>query len=92
MSPVLLKDNTFFTYTTTTYQLVFLEMPTSLKMVLIVSPDPTKSNDYYKSKLREFYQSVYVEFVVRNPLLTTTGDSVDYLLFRERATDFVSKI
>lgn len=92
MSPVLLKDNTFFTYHTSTYQLVFMEMPTSLKFVLIVDPCPGKSNEYYKQCLRDLYRSVYVEHVVRNPILNTTGQSIDYVLFRERLTDFVSKI
>lgn len=92
MSPVLLKDNSFFTYSTSTYQLIFMEMPTSLKMVLIVDPCPTKGNEYYKQKLREFYRTVYVEFVVRNPLLNTTGQSVDFLLFRDKVTDFMNKV
>jgi hypothetical protein len=92
MSPVLLKDNTFFTYSTSTYQLIFLEMPTSLKMVLIVDPSPTKSNEYYKQKLREFYRTIYVEFVVRNPIIKTTGQSVDFLLFRDKVSDFMNKV
>jgi len=92
MSPVLVKDNTFFTYSTSTYQLVFMEMPTSLKMVLIVDPNPTKGNEYFKQKLRDLYQHIYVEYVVRNPILNTTGQSVDHQLFRDKVTEFMSKI
>lgn len=92
MSPVLVKNNTFFTYSTSTYQLIFMEMPTSLKMVLIVDPSPPKGNEYYKHKLREFYRNVYVEYVVRNPLLNTTGQSVDFSLFRDKVVDFINKV
>ena len=92
ISPVMVKDNMFFTYHTSTYQLIFMEMPTSLKFVLIVDPNPGKSNEYYKQCLRDLYRSVYVENVVRNPILNTTGQSIDYVLFRERLSDFVNKI
>ena len=92
ISPVLTKDNTFFTYHTSTYQLIFMEMPTSLKFVLIVDPNPNKSNEYYKQCLKDLYRSVYVENVVRNPILNTTGQSIDYVLFRERLSDFVNII
>jgi len=92
ITPVLLRDNHFFTYSTNCYQLLFLEMATSLKIVLLVNPDLSKSNDYFKQMLRELYRTVYVEFVVKNPIKRKPGEVIDSLLFRERVIEFLAKI
>jgi len=93
LNPNISKDNLvpFFTYHTSTYQLIFLEMATSLKMVLIVAPDSTKNNEYYKQLLREFHRQVYVDYVVKNPI-QQTGTPIDSLLFRDKAVEFISKL
>lgn len=93
VSPVIIKDNNFLTYTTSTYQLLFMEMPTSMKMVLIVAPNPNKSNEYYKQMLSELYRVVYVEYVVKNPAEKLRDCStITSLLFRERLVDFLNKM
>ncbi|KAI1296643.1 Trafficking protein particle complex subunit 1 [Halotydeus destructor] len=92
ISPILIKDNNFLTYSTTTYQLIFLEMPTSMKMVLIVAPNPSKSNDYYKQMLAELYRTVYVEYVVKNPLEKPGSTIIKSTLFREKLVEFLTKV
>jgi len=92
IAPVLLKENSFFTYSTNCYQLLFLEMATSLKLVLLVNPDVSKSNEYYKQMLREFYRTVYVEYVIKNPIKPKPGAVIDSLLFKEKVVEFLSKM
>ena len=69
-----------------------MEMPTSLKIVLIAEANSGKSNDHFKQCLRKFYQEVYVDYVVRNPLICQRGQPIESSLFRERANEFISKI
>lgn len=69
-----------------------MEMPTSLKMVLITETNTGKSNEYFRQCLRDFYRSVYVDFVVRNPLICQKGQPIESSLFREKANEFISKI
>jgi len=92
ISPVLHKDNHFFTFSTTTYQLLFLELPTSIKLVLVVAPSPGKTNEYYKAMLAELHRVVYVDYVVRNPLEKRGDVIIESVLFRERIADFLNKI
>jgi len=86
------KDNHFFTFSTTTYQLLFLELPTSIKLVLVVAPSPGKTNEYYKAMLAELHRVVYVDYVVRNPLEKRGDVIIESVLFRERIADFLNKI
>jgi len=92
VSPVIIKDNNFMTYTTTTYQLLFMEMPTSVKFVLVVAPNPSKSNEYYKQMLAELYRVIYVEYVVKNPVENRGSSVITSLLFKERLIEFLNKI
>jgi len=39
ITPVIIKENHFFTYTTNCYQLVFMEMQTSVKFVMVCSKE-----------------------------------------------------
>lgn len=93
LNPNIVKDNivTFFTYHTSTYQLIFMEMATSLKMVLIVAPDQTKNNDYYKQLLRDFHRHVFLDYFVKNPV-EKSGTPIESQLFREKAVEFLSKV
>ncbi|XP_054159366.1 trafficking protein particle complex subunit 1-like [Oppia nitens] len=108
IGPVLVKDNNFLTYSTNAYQLILLEMATSVKFVLVVSPDSTKNNEYYKQLLRDMYRTVYVEYYVKNGIkssssasssssaATTTLPSVDTTidsqLFRDKIVEFFNKL
>ena len=88
-----MKDNMFLTYSTSTYQLIFMEFATSLKMVLVMDSNSGKSNEYFKSFLRDFYQQVYVEFVVKNPVISTKNSQIiESILFREKTIDFLNKV
>lgn len=90
IAPILMRDSNFMTYTTNSYQLVFYEMPTSVKFVLIVNPDPSRTNEFYKQLLRELHKNVYVEYVVKNPI--QYKNPVDSLLFREKIVEFFSRL
>lgn len=79
------------TFSTNTYQLVFMEMPTAVKFVLIVSSDQNKSNEYFKQCLREMYRQIYVEYFVKNPI-RCQDNRIDSQLFREKLLDFFSRI
>lgn len=70
-----------------------MELPTSLKMVLVIDSNSGKSNEYFKTFLREFYQQVYVEYVVKNPIINTKSNQViDSILFREKTIEFMNKL
>lgn len=90
ITPVILKENHFFTYTTNCYQLVFMEMQTSVKFVLVCSKE-NKSNEYFKQLMKDFYADVYVEYHVKNPL-KSPNSAIDSLLFREKFDEFFSKV
>ena len=90
IGPILAKDNNFLTYGTNAYQLIFYEMPTSVKFVLIVSPDVTKNNEYYKQLLRDMYRIVYVEYYVKNGI--QSDSLIDSQLFRDKLVEFFSKV
>ncbi|RWS15327.1 trafficking protein particle complex subunit 1-like protein [Dinothrombium tinctorium] len=92
ITPIIIKDSNFFTFTTNCYQLIFMEMPTALKFALIVSPDANKSNEYYKQVIKELYRSVYAEYVVKNPLAMSSNGTIDSLLFRDKLVEFFNKM
>jgi len=91
IGPVVSKDNNFMTYSTNAYQLIFYEMATSVKFVLLVSPDSTKNNEYYKQLLRDMYRIVYVEYYVKNGI-RSESQVIDSQLFRDKLVEFFSKV
>ncbi|RWS27894.1 trafficking protein particle complex subunit 1-like protein [Leptotrombidium deliense] len=92
ITPVIIKDNTYFTYTTNCYQLIFMEMPTAIKFVLIVAPDAQRNNEFYKQILKDMYRYVYSEYVVKNPIIDVNTNTIDSLLFRDKLVDFFNKV
>lgn len=92
ITPVVIKEHNFFTCVTSAYQLVFLEMPTCVKFVIICNRDTSRTNDYYKEVLREIYRSVYVEYHVKNPVASPQATSVESELFRKKVNEYFSKI
>lgn len=85
------ETNDYMTYTTSSYQLVVLELPTSYKIVLIVTVEPTKTNEFYKQLLKQFYKDIYVELVVKNPVIKP-GSIIDSKLFKERTTEYYRQL
>lgn len=73
----------FITYSTETYQFSVLTLPTDYKIVLITTTNVTKSKEYYKRVLQQFYREVYVELVVKNPVIKP-GQEITSKLFREQ--------
>lgn len=77
------NDNTeFITYSTETYQFSVQTLPTSYKIVLITS-NSGRPKEFYKRILKQFYRDIYVELVVKNPVIKP-GQGIDSQLFREQ--------
>lgn len=55
----------FLAYRTSTYKLHYFETPTGLKFVMNTDPH----TDSLRLVLRQIYVQMYVEYVVRNPLM-----------------------
>lgn len=72
----------FITYSTETYQFSVLTLPTDYKIVLITT-NSSRSKEYYKRLLKQFYRDIYVELVVKNPIIKP-GQEIDSKLFREQ--------
>ena len=77
MAPVLTRDNSFFLYSTSGYHLVFCELPTSVKFVLILTADMRSDSDFYRELLWQIYRQVYVQYLVKNPMITPAIGTVD---------------
>ncbi|KAL8952460.1 MAG: hypothetical protein Q9222_001651 [Ikaeria aurantiellina] len=58
------QDDNFISYRTGHYKLHYYETPTSLKFVMVTD---TKTNNL-RIVLHQIYVSLYVEYVVKNPL------------------------
>lgn len=77
------NDNTeFITYSTETYQFSVQTLPTGYKIVLITS-NLNKPKDFFKKILKQFYRDIYVELVVKNPVIKP-GQEITSELFREQ--------
>lgn len=72
----------FITYNTETYQFSVQTLPTDYKIVLITS-NVGKTKEYYKQILKQFYRDIYVELVVKNPVIKP-HQVIDSQLFREQ--------
>jgi len=62
-------DDNFISYRTSKYKLHYYETPTLLKFVLITDA----KTDNKRVVLHQIYVSLYVEFVVKNPLREVDG-------------------
>lgn len=77
------NDNTeFITYSTETYQFSVQTLPTDYKIVLVTS-NSGRPKEFYKRLLKQFYREVYVELVVKNPVIKP-GQEITSQLFREQ--------
>lgn len=76
----LTDEDAFEVYTTSKYRLHYFEPPSNLKFVLITDPKV----DNLVNVLKQIYVSLYVEYVVKNPLSPiehTQGEGVNNQLF-----------
>ncbi|KAL9602590.1 MAG: hypothetical protein Q9219_001734 [cf. Caloplaca sp. 3 TL-2023] len=82
------QDDTFVSYRTAHYKLHYYETPTSLKFVMVTD---TKTNNL-RIVLHQIYVSLYVEYVVKNPLSPIEhpgGIGVDCEMFELGVEQFV---
>lgn len=75
------QSTDFITYSTETYQFSVLNLPTGYKIVLITN-NAGRTKEFYKKILKQFYKDIYVEYVVKNPVIKP-GQDIDSKLFRE---------
>lgn len=77
----------FITYSTGSYQFSVLTLPTDYKIVLITTVSPSKTKDYYKRIMKQFYRDVYVDLVVKNPVIKP-GQEITSSLFRDKVIQY----
>jgi hypothetical protein len=84
------NEDAFVSYKTSKYRLHYFETPTNLKFVLITDPKV----DNLKVVLHQIYVSLYVEFVVKNPLSIeyTRGQTLNNELFVLGLDAFISSL
>lgn len=81
-------EDSFVSYRTSHYKLHFYETPTNLKFVMVTD---TKMNNL-RIVLHQIYVSLYVEYVVKNPLSPVehvNGEGVDCELFEVGLEQFL---
>ncbi|KAL7010360.1 Trafficking protein particle complex subunit BET5 [Cystobasidiomycetes sp. EMM_F5] len=83
-------DEAFLAYKTSTYKLHLFETPSGFKFVLFSDPNV----DSLRNVLRSIYQSAFIEFVVRNPMVemdsAISGKGIDNHAFRTAVHNFIS--
>ncbi|XP_035674032.1 trafficking protein particle complex subunit 1-like [Branchiostoma floridae] len=83
LSPTDYKDG-FLNYQTNKYKLHFYETPSGLKFVM--NTDLAAGN--MRETLHQIYSSIYVEYVVKNPLYEL-GQPIESELFKAKLDNFV---
>lgn len=73
----------FITFSTESYQFSVLTLPTDYKIVLITNFNKTRTKEFYRRLMKQFYRDVYVELVVKNPVIRP-GQEIASQLFREK--------
>ncbi|ERF73638.1 hypothetical protein EPUS_00891 [Endocarpon pusillum Z07020] len=85
------EDDTFLSYRTSQYKLHYYETPTNAKFVMLTD---TKSGSM-RIALHQIYVSIYVEYVVKNPLSPVEhpgGIGVNNELFEITLEQFVDRV
>jgi len=77
------RDETFVSYRTSTYRMHLFETISGYKFVLLT--DPAAAPDVVRIVLRRIYTGPFIEFVVRNPLVSMDSkeEGIDNDHFRE---------
>ncbi|OXA60837.1 trafficking protein particle complex subunit 1 [Folsomia candida] len=83
ISPLDMNDNSFL-YRTTKYKMNYWESPTGVKFLM--NTDLNAPN--IKELLRTIYQQVFVEYVVKNPVLAI-GAYIDSELFIQKLDELI---
>lgn len=89
LSPIYCEDMDFFLYSTSTYHLVFYELPTSLKFVLLISMDAIHDGGYYRELMNQIHMGIYVEYYVRRPVASETLENG---IFRQQLSAFFKEM
>ncbi|KAI9360471.1 Sybindin-like protein [Zopfochytrium polystomum] len=77
----------FLSYKTSTYKLHYFETPSCLRFVLTTDP----ASDNMRETLRQIYSDIYVEYVVKNPLVKH-GGVIRNELFRTHLNSFIRSL
>ncbi|XP_016116480.1 trafficking protein particle complex subunit 1 [Sinocyclocheilus grahami] len=83
MSPLDMKDG-FLAFQTSRYKLHYYETPTGIKLVMNTDLGVPNCRD----TLQQIYSTLYVEYIVRNPLCVL-GESLQSDLFNSKLDSFI---
>ncbi|XP_051956835.1 trafficking protein particle complex subunit 1-like [Xyrauchen texanus] len=83
MSPLDMKDG-FMTFQTSRYKLHYYETPTGIKLVMNTDLSVPNCRD----TLQQIYSTLYVEYIVRNPLCVL-GESLQSDIFNNKLDSFI---
>lgn len=83
ISPMDMKEG-FQTFTTSKYKLQFYETPSGLKFVMNTDINAGNTRDV----LHQIYSTIYVEYVVKNPLLDPR-EPITSEIFAQKLDDYV---
>lgn len=81
------RDDSFITYSTETYQFSVLTVPTEYQFVIITTPSTKSPATPHDRILKQFYRDIYVELVVKNPIIKP-GQKIESELFSEQSVKF----
>lgn len=84
-------EDSFHSYSTSSYKLHYLHTPTSYHFVLITSP----TQESLRFILRQLYTGPFTEWVVKNPMVDldpSCGTGIDNVAFRAAVDKFVAGI
>ena len=80
-----------FDYVTSKYRLLYYEPASSWRFIMLVDAQPTTptTNGSLESVLRTVYTDLFVEAIVRNPLVNVDSDMFDQPGFLAKLDDFL---
>lgn len=89
ISPVDMPSDSFLSFYTNQYKLHLFQSPTGVRIVL----NTESSCRNLKEELRQVYNNILVEYVVKNPLCSlNSGNVIKSLLFEEKLNEFMASL
>lgn len=73
----LTESDSFLSYSTSQYKAHYFESPSNLKLVMFTDLHVASA----ANELKQIYDTLYVEYVVKNPLMDPEAKTIDNVLF-----------
>ncbi|KAG5456575.1 MAG: Sybindin-like family-domain-containing protein, partial [Olpidium bornovanus] len=84
------SSDSFLAYRTSAYKLHYFETPTGLRFVL--NTDPTVETEPMREVLRQIYTHIYVEYVVKNPLVKIDRQLISNEYFKNELNRYIGSL